>query len=181
MNKQDKLDLRNKLVDFGVRLGYTVELDAKMENWIAEALEDENLADHFDEEGNMIEECRPAGDCNYKKRHVRVREGKSVTGQICTLIHELSHAIALGGDSWYNYLGTPYLELACESVTAFVSAAVGIDRTKQTAGRIIGYGFGGYLATPLTTAMCNVFCDELGYERFELPHLFFSLQKVVND
>lgn len=179
--KESKTEIRNKLVDFAIRLGFTVELDAQMLDHVQRAYDDGDHKDHFDEEMNMIKECRPAGDCNYAKRRIRVREGKSVTGQVCTLIHELTHALGLGGNSWYSYLGEGYNELACESVTQFVSARVGIDRTNKTAPRIWHYGFNGYLATPVTTAIVNIFCDELGYDRFELPQIKFQMKPITEE
>lgn len=180
MTKDQKQELRNKLVDFAVRLGYTVELDATMPEYLERAKE---KGKETNPDGTFVKEPRPAGDCNYKEQRIRVREGKGVEGQVCTLIHELTHALGLGGNSWYTMLGEPYLELVCESVTQFVSMHVGIDRTHKTAPRVYNYGFNGFLATPVTQAITNVFCDELGYDRFDLPHITFEIiaKKVDQD
>lgn len=158
---------RDRLVDFSTRLGYKVELESKMEDQIKQRLEEiflalvsgeitEEQADEFTKG-----ELRPAGDCNYVNHTIRVREGKSLEGQVTTLIHELTHAIALGGNSFYCWPGERYYELAAESVTQFVTQVIGIDRTKKTAKRINRYGFGDYLDTPLTQTIAKIILNEL--------------------
>jgi hypothetical protein len=144
-----------KLVDFANKLGYDVELESMMEG-----------SQHLDEEGNVILNDKgvpssPAGDCHYAKRRLRVRAGKSLDGNITTMIHELSHTLGLGSTNYLAWAGTPYVELAAESVTQLVTNAIGIDRSKKTAGRIASYGFGGYLISPVTITISEILLDVL--------------------
>lgn len=154
MNKKETLVYRQKLIELAENIGYTVILDSPME----EALASARIAkpEKFNEEGVMIEEARPAGMCCYIPQEILVREGKGLTGQVCTLIHELSHALGLGGNSYFSYLGERYLELAAESVTQIVSQGLGIDRGIQTSSRIMYYGFKGYLISPVTLSISNI-------------------------
>jgi hypothetical protein len=166
--KQEYLD---RLIDFANALGYDVELDSQMLDYInklkAEIAENEELLEAtFDEEGNLREdaEFRPSGDCSYGIRRIRVREGKGINGQISTLIHELSHALGMGGPSLYTSAGESYIELVCESVTQFVTASIGVDRLKKTAPRIINYGFGNFLNSDVTRTVTQILLDALGFK-----------------
>lgn len=161
MTKAEKTIVRDKLVDFGERLGYKIVLDSQMESYPKD-----------DEEDGL-----PAGYCNYFDKEVHIRHGKGLDGQISTLIHELAHALGLGGNSWYTLLGEGYVELACESVTQYVTQIIGIERTHKVAPRIVGYGFGGLLATPVTQAVVDIFCDQLGYEREVIKTGIFIIEK----
>lgn len=158
---------RDRLVKFANDLGYDVELDSAMEEHKEEFLRENTLKlklgmitlSEFDEV--MGEECRPSGDCNYKKYRIRVREGKGIKGQVSTLIHELCHALGLGGNNYFSWLGNSYTELAAESITEYVTQAIGIDRTKQTSGRVMRYGFGAYLDTPVSRTISDILINEL--------------------
>lgn len=153
---------RDNLVEFANSLGYTVQLNHPMPQVINDVKEKlkgtEKYDDLFDGQGNLREgkECRPAGYCNYHERLIVVREGKSVKGQVATLIHEIAHALGLGGNSFYSYLGEGYIELAAESITEIVTQKIGLNRTHKTAPRIMGYGFYGFLESPLTYAVSSV-------------------------
>ena len=159
---------RERLITFANGLGYEVELDSPMEDQkqrqhdkLAEYLKEGQITqEQYDE--LITQECRPSGDCHYLKRVIRIREGKGLKGQVSTLIHELTHAIALGGLSYYTWPGEQYYELAAESVTQFVTQAIGLDRTKQTSKRIFNYGFGDYLISPVTVTISKIILDELG-------------------
>lgn len=158
MDETTVLQLRDKLCDLAYGIGYEVELESKMADYIK--------AKHLNKKGNLKREVRPAGDCNYENHRIRVREGKALEGQVSTLVHELCHAMGIGGLSSYSMLGSDYLELVCESVTQFVTQMVGIDRTKKTAPRVFfGYHATGFLVSPVTQALTNVFADHLGYDR----------------
>lgn len=174
MTKTDKQDVIAKLVDFANRLGYSVDLESSMPEMVEEAKEKGKFVKYvdgqgktlkvesvFDEDGNMVHECRPAGLCIYSNKQIQIREGKKLSGKIATLAHEISHALLLGGNSWYSYLGERYVELAAESVTQIVTQGLGIDRTVQTASRIAGYGFTGYLVNPVTVTISRIILDEL--------------------
>lgn len=155
MAYNDKLIYRYNLVDFANRIGYLVELESTMKG-----------QEKKDDDGNIIlnedgKTITPAGDCNYLKRRIRVREGKKIDGQIATLIHELSHALGLGGPNYFSWLGEAYVELAAESVTEIVTRAIGIDRTKQTSSRIYHGGFNGYLISPVTIAISKILLREI--------------------
>lgn len=148
-------EYRDRLVDFANRLGYDVELESMMEGH-----------EEYDEEDNLILNKKgwpksPAGDCNYVTRQIRVRGGKSLDAQITTLIHELAHALGLGGYSYFTWLGSTYIELACESIAEIVTQAIGLDRTKVTARHVLGYGFKGYLISPVTIAISKILVREL--------------------
>lgn len=139
-----------RLVEFANSLGYDVELDSMMEGH--EKLDDDGKI-ILNEKGYPLS---PAGDCNWQKQLIRVRGGKSKSGQIATMIHELAHALGLGGLSYLSWAGEAYIELAAESVTQIVTQAIGIDRTEKTASRIAGYGFNGYLVSPVTMAISSI-------------------------
>ena len=64
----------------------------------------------------------------------------------------------------FSLLGTEYNELACESITEFVTLALGIDRTEKTARRILGYGFGGYLLSPVTATVTRIILENIGID-----------------
>lgn len=169
-SKEQRTMFRDRLIQFANDLGYDVELNSPMEDhrekygdMLRYGLETEQITqEEFDEHIN--DESRPAGDCNYLNRTIRVREGKGLNGQIATLVHELCHAILFGGNSLFSMLGTEYNELACESITEFVTLAVGVDRTAKTASRILGYGFGGYLLSPVTATVTRIILENIGID-----------------
>lgn len=169
-NKKERLEFRDRLIQFANDLGFDVELDAVMEDHLAKYQEQVlayRQADKIDDEQMQTllqEESRPAGDCNYLTRRIRVREGKGLNGQVSTLIHELCHALGLGGESLLSLAGSVYNELACESITEFVTTALGIDRTEQTSRRILGYGFGGYLLSPVTATYTRIILENIGID-----------------
>jgi len=169
--KQERIEYRDRLVQFANDLGFDVELDSPMpdydekrEQWkvaLRKALDSGELSQKdFDE--HIDDEQRPAGDCNYLESRIRVREGKGLNGQIATLAHELCHALAFGGISLFSMLGSSYNELACESVTELVCRACGVDRTAKTSNRILDYGFGAYLISPATVLVTEIILDNIG-------------------
>lgn len=163
MEKVALYQVRDQLVNLANDIGFSVDLNAETgkKNPFVSLLM--NLS-----EGNKADKG-PAGDCNYLKKHIRVRKGKGIEGQISTLIHELTHAMGMGGPSSYTSLGEDYIELVCESVTQFVTQMLGIDRTHKTAPRVyFGYGFKGFLVSPVTQAYINIFADYLSYDRPQL-------------
>lgn len=168
--KKQREGFRDRLVQFANDLGFDVELDSPMEDhresWqekLRYGLETEQITqEEFDKHFN--DECRPAGDCNYIHKRIRVREGKGLAGQVATLVHELCHALGLGGESLLTLAGSSYCELAAESVTEFVCTALGIDRTTKTSQRIMNYGFGAYLLTPLTATYTRIILENIGID-----------------
>lgn len=158
MNKEQKVVVRDKLVQFVGNFGYTVDLNVP-------------TSDKEDEKG-------PAGYCNYNDNRIAIREGKGIDGQISTLIHEGSHALGLGGDSYYSALGNSYVELACESITQYVTQAIGIERTHKTGSRVVSYGYKGFLATPVVQAYVNLFTDALDVPRVIIKPIQFTFKPI---
>lgn len=158
---------RDRLVKFSNDIGYAVEFESPMENYVLEKKAHMKLQlllgaisqEEFDEWATK--ECRPAGYCSYRDNTIHIREGKGIKGQVSTLIHELCHALGLGGNSYFSWLGNSYTELAAESITQFVTQEIGIDRTKQTSNRVLGYGFGSYLDSPVSRTIARILIDEL--------------------
>ena len=171
----------NNLVKFAEEMGYTVQLESPMIDRIIEfklkfdqflsTIEDADerqkiYNETINEYGWPRKECRPAGDCieginqddGKILRLIRIREGKGLTGQVSTLIHELTHAMGIGR---FGMIQSPtaYFELAAESVTQFVTQALGIDRTERTTKRINGYGFSDFLDTPVTQAFTQLLVE----------------------
>lgn len=175
MNKEYYELVRQQLVLLANDIGFVVEFDANTgsgkNNPIVSLLLNQEAS----------KDKGPAGDCNYLKKRIRVRKGKGLEGQISTLIHELTHAMGMGGPSCYSNLGEKYVELVCESVTQFVTQMIGIDRTHKTAPRVaMGYGFKGFLVSPVTQAYTNIFADVLGCERpvLQQEKMMFQLKHV---
>lgn len=168
--KQERTQYRDRLIQFANDIGFDVELDSLMENHVQKyqvmlrfGLESNQITqEQYDE--HLNDECRPAGDCNYLNKTIRVREGKGLNGQIATLTHELCHALGLGGESLLTLGGSTYVELAAESVTEFVCTALGIDRTAKTSRRVMGYGFGSYLVSPVTATYTRIILENIGID-----------------
>jgi hypothetical protein len=169
-SKEQRTQYRDSLIQFANDLGFDVELDSPMEDhvekWKAKLLyglkTSQITQEQFDE--HIEDECRPAGDCNYLTKKIRVREGKGINGQVATLVHELCHALGLGGESLLMLGGSTYVELAAESITEFVTTALGIDRTARTSARILNYGFGGYLLSPVTATFTKIILENIGLD-----------------
>src|SRR6476469_5918985 len=164
-SKAERTQFRDRLIQFANDLGFDVELDSPMKDHVEKyhqmlqfGLKTNQIAQ--EEYLKLIEEeCRPPGDCNYLNKKIRVREGKGLNGQVATLVHELCHALGLGGESLFTLGGTTYIELAAESVTEFVCTALGIDRTAKTSKRVFNYGFGSYLLTPVTATFTKIILE----------------------
>src|SRR6266576_5986230 len=100
-SKEERTQYRDNLVQFANDLGFDVELDSPMEDNVEKSqtklrygLETKQITqEQYDE--NLDNECRPAGDCNYLYKRIRVREGKGLNGQVATLVHEICHALGL--------------------------------------------------------------------------------------